>query len=215
LWALSEAGSLVSWSSPCWEKRRTAVQQDSGDEVKSGKEQTLQKREAAQVAQWDMFTLRQWFNIMDVDGDGSITRHEWLKFLVKHPKLRDVFLGDSGQPVKNRFSQAGSQQIQAFRMEQVVTVLKDVFDNSETIGFEDFLDFFRRTGHLMEYQSDADANPRMHMADLLGVLHNIDKVVVCNAQVQLVRQNLQGHKTLEWNMWTTTRYVDGQRVLRP
>jgi hypothetical protein len=188
------------------------LQQGSGDEVTSARQQTLPKREVTQVAQWDVLTLRDWFNTMDMSCDGSITRHDWFGFLVNNPQLRDILLSDSGQPVKDRFSRAASQdpRHQAFRTRQVMKFVKEVvFDNSETIEFEEFVEFFRRTGHLVEYQSDA--NPRVQMAGLLGDIHNRDKAVVSDAEarqmVQLAKQNLQGQrrKSVEWNMSRPTK----------
>jgi len=198
--------TLVSWSSetPCWEQALPMLRLASDDEVKSAREQTLQKQ--IPLAQWDILTLRQWFNIMDVDRDGSITKHDWLGFLDKHPKFRDVWLGDCGQTVKNRFSRTGSTELrnQAFRIKQVTAFWKDVFGNSETLKFEEFVELFRRAGHLVEYQNDA--NPRVQMADLLGDLHKRDEAVVSDVEArqmgQLAKQNLQGWclKEVERNM---------------
>jgi len=45
----STADSLVSWSSPCWEEALSMLRQDSGDEAKSAKEQTLPKKKGGAV----------------------------------------------------------------------------------------------------------------------------------------------------------------------
>lgn len=176
-------------------------QQGSSDEVKSAREQTLPKKKVARVGQWDVLTLRQWFNIMDMDCDGSITRQDLAGFLANSPQLRDALLGDSGQPVKDGSSRAGSKL--------VMTFVKDVFHNSGTIDFQDFVEFFRRSGHLVEYQSAP--NPRVQMADLLGDIHSRDQAEVSDAEasqmVHLAKQHLQGwrRKSVELNMSRTDK----------
>lgn len=200
----SRADSLVSWTSPCWEEARWMFQERQDELVQTAR--ALPKREVAQVAQWDILTLRQWFNIMDVDHDGTVSRHECFGFLVKHPKFRDILQGDYSQPVKDRFSPAGSQHLrnQAVQMKQVMKILKDVFGKSGTCDFEEFAEFFRRSGRLVEYQSNE--NPIVKMADLLGDFHNGDKAVVSKPEarqmVQLARQNLPGArlKAMERNI---------------
>jgi Ca2+-binding EF-hand superfamily protein len=173
------------------------LQQSSGDEVKIAREQTLPK--VAELGQWDILTLRQWFNNMDVDRDGSITKHEWFQFIVSNPKFQGILVGDASQPVKDQLSRD-----QAVRRKQAMKIFRDVSDNSGTIGFDQFVEFFRRTGQLVEYQNTA--NPRVQMADLLRDFHNRDTAVVSDAEVrQMVRlagQNLQGlhRKTVERSM---------------
>merc|ERR1719362_2288271 len=121
----SRASSLVSWSSPCWEETRTMLYVDSGDEDDSAREQTVPERE---VAQWDILTLRQWFNMIDVDRSGGITRHEWFDFIAKHPKFRDLVLGVSGQRNKERFNLASWHHTrnQAVQMKKVMKIIQDL-----------------------------------------------------------------------------------------
>lgn len=160
------------------------------------------------MAQWDVLTLRQWFNIMDMDCDGSITRHDLAGFLANSRQLRDSLLGDSGQPIKDGSSRAS--------WKLVMTFVKDVFHNSGTIEFKEFVEFFRRTGFLVEYQSDA--NPRVQMADLLGDIHKRDQAVVTDAEarqmVQLAKHHLEGwrRKSVELHM---SRPEVSQDIMRP
>jgi len=192
----SRADTLVSWSSPCWEEAHNMLQQDSCDGMNRAREQTMPKRE---MAQWDILTLRQWFNMIDVDRSGGITRHEWFDFIVKHPKFRDVVLGASSQPLKERFSLVSWHHLrhQAVQTRKVMKMIKDLdTDSNGMIQFDEFVEFFRRTGRLVEYQSDA--NPMVQMADFLGDVHSKEVAAVSDAEarqvVQLAKQNLQGRR---------------------
>jgi len=179
----------------------------------------------SQVAQWDRLSLRQWFNKIDSDKNGSISKQELLNFLRENPKFQQMLLNLTGKKVVDRLGLASLQRglAEAREMKKVMKILKDLdVDNSGTLEFEQFLEFFRRTGHLMQYKDEA--NPREEMASILGDIHN-NKEAVGNGMVHrlasLAKHNLTGeqsraieHHTLQLaQVQLTPQRVKGQRVV--
>lgn len=161
-------------------------QQGSGEILKTARERTLPKREMPQVAQLDALTLRQWFYVMDVDRDGSITRHDCFSFFIKNPKFRDMLLCDSSQPLKNGLPHLRQQ---SFQMMHVMKLFDDVFSSSNMMNFEEFAECVRHSGRLAENQNVA--NTRMQM----DVLADVEPPLwhrTAEARVQLAKQNLPG-----------------------
>jgi len=184
-----------------------------------------QQHVVSEVAQWDKLSLRQWFNKIDSDNTGSVSKQEWCNFVREHPKFRQMLLNLTGERVADRLSAASLQRgcAEAREMKKVMKILKDLdVDNSGTLEFEEFLELFRRTGHLIEYKDEA--NPREEMAAILGDIHDNTEAVgnsTVHQLVSLAKHNLAGRqsRTIELDFLQlapvqklTTQRVNGQSL---
>jgi len=156
-----------------------AIAQDSHGSVDlQGKQHVV-----SEAATWDRLSIRKWFNSIDTDKDGIISKQEWFNFVRQHPKFRQMMLNLTGEWVVDRLALTNMQRVraEAMEMKQVMKVFRDLdLDSSGTLDFEEFLEFFRRTGHLIQYKGEA--NPREEMASILGDIHH-NKEAVGNSTV--------------------------------
>mmetsp|Transcript_65808 Transcript_65808/g.207876 ORF Transcript_65808/g.207876 Transcript_65808/m.207876 type:complete len:366 (-) Transcript_65808:23-1120(-) len=156
---------------------------------------------AAETALYDVLTLRQWFNGMDTDHSGSVTKQEWLDFLRCNPQLRRLMVHGSAATnpvVRDRFSEESMEVLrqEAKEMRRFMRILRELdTDRNGTLEFEEFVEFFRRSGNLIEY--GAEAHPRARMAVILGWMH-ADPTMIDEALIQefeqLVKWNMQGEQ---------------------
>lgn len=118
---------------------------------------------------WDRLTIRQWFNSMDEDNNGNISKQEWLRFLRQNPKFRAMLLNMDESVCPDRFSMRSSQslQLEAKEMKMVMRLWKELdVDKNGTLDFDEFITLFERTGHYVQYRTGA--NPREQMASILS-----------------------------------------------
>lgn len=156
---------------------------------------------SVEVVRYDILTLRQWFNSMDIDHDGHITKQEWFSFLSGNIRLRHILLHREAEPpnfIKDRFSAETVQMLQeeAKELKKLTRIMRELDANKNgMLEFDEFVDLFRRSGHLMQYR--LDSNPRIQMAGLLGGMHNdLDNIseVVAEEFEHLAKWNLQGER---------------------
>jgi len=72
-----------------------------------------QQHVVSKVAQWDRLTLRQWFNSIDDDRNGNISKQEWLSFVRQNPEFRQRLFNLTGERVADRLALAGLQRCRA------------------------------------------------------------------------------------------------------
>lgn len=207
--------SVVTWSScsstrctsrtgreawdPEQEHRLNSYLQAQAAGLRDSEDPQGQQHRASEVAKWDRLSLRQWFNKIDKDRSGSISKQEWFNFIRRNPKFRQTLLNLTGEPVADRFSTASLQRgrAEATEIKRLMKTIKALdVDNSGTLDFEEFLEVFRRTGHLIEYRSET--NPREEMASILGDIQDGKDAVGNGAVHQLVslaRDNLTGKQS--------------------
>lgn len=91
------------------------------------------------------------FDEMDSTHDGHVQKHEWFTFLRANEQLRNVFfLGDESAKY------AKTPQEQTRLQQHLLRVWREIDDNKNgTLEFEEFVDFFRRAGRLLEYTTPA------------------------------------------------------------
>merc|ERR1712224_1091885 len=95
--------------------------------------------------------------MMDQDGDGSISKEEFVSFLRDRPVLQNMLLNtwqnrepDSDGEPKN--SPTPKIIAQAVLQRRLIRLFKEIdVDKSNSMEFEEFLMFFRRAGYLLEY----------------------------------------------------------------
>lgn len=142
-------------------------QSDKGSSVVDPEEQWLQR---CNRPFFDIFTIRQWFMEMDSNRSGSVTKQEFIHFLRNRPRLRRLFI-DAGkqrrQQYKGDATQITDSQAEALEMRRLLKLLKEIDeDGNGTLEFEEFLDFWRVSGFLLEYETPS--NPREQIAAVLG-----------------------------------------------
>lgn len=130
-----------------------------------------QEGQNALKTRFDLCTIRQWFMEMDIDQTGSVTKDGFMTFLRDRPQLRSLMLAHA--PAKNNGKPArvvSQRESEALEMRRLLKVLKDIDeDKNGTLEWEEFVEFFRRSGYLLEYSTKE--NPREKIADVLGQIH--------------------------------------------
>mmetsp|Transcript_90947 Transcript_90947/g.253066 ORF Transcript_90947/g.253066 Transcript_90947/m.253066 type:complete len:358 (-) Transcript_90947:89-1162(-) len=174
----SEAGS--SWSQQWAEPAVARVPTPCRARSRQGRE-PARSGAAVAKARYDVLTIRQWFNAMDVDHSGHVTKQEWFDFIRANPKLRHLLIhGEKGLPtvIKDRSSDETAQVLkqESKELRRLLNILRALdVDGSGTLEFEEFLEFFRRSGNLLEYGSDD--HPRARLAAIVGFFHSSPNMV--------------------------------------
>jgi len=128
-----------------------------------------------QRSAFDTCTVRSWFIEMDTDNSGVVTKEEFMNFLRDRPLLQNAFWeGVQGIKPELYFSQtprSAQRSAQALGIKRVLKLFREIdADNSGSLEWEEFLEFFHRTGLLLEYA--IVNNPRDRMAEMLGKQHH-------------------------------------------
>lgn len=109
-------------------------------------------------------TLRKWFAEIDADGGGQVSRRELIVAMRNHRDLQAVLLSAASQSVSSSgggTSDDAEDVIQAKNAElrRIMAVMNEVdTDNSGTMDWEEFVEFFRRAGFLLEYDTRSSLN---------------------------------------------------------
>jgi len=119
-------------------------------------------------ARFDKLTLTQWFKDMDKDGNGSVDKKEWLGFMRSNPQLRQFLLRGDALPQQGACPTDAAQRMQddAREFRRLLQIWRDIdTDKNGTLEFEEFVDFFRQSGNLLEYA--LPDNPKERLATIL------------------------------------------------
>lgn len=111
-------------------------------------------------------TLRKWFSDIDVNGSGSITRRELIVALRQNPDLQALLLSTSANadlagkgesedaPGTSSITTTSSIRQQHNEMKRIMQIMHEVdTDGSGSMEWEEFVEFFRRSGYLLEYNT--------------------------------------------------------------
>jgi Ca2+-binding EF-hand superfamily protein len=119
-----------------------------------------------QSLRFSKWTLQKWFREIDKDGTGFITQREFIVRLRQQPGLLDFFLrlkshgghcGHVAKAVQMWRGKDSVHRLQAVRQaRQDIYMIKEILrevdkDGSGTMEWGEFVDFFRRSGLLLEY----------------------------------------------------------------
>lgn len=151
---------------------------------------------------YDALTLRQWFTVMDTSRSGHVAKQDFFQFINANKSLKLLILHggtdcNPGSPF-DRFSEQGVQKLkeEAREMRQLLRIWKEIDeDGNGTLEWDEFLEFFKRTGHLLEYQDSQ--HPRARLSQILGTMHEEESSVDANTFEEfekLAKNHTQGQR---------------------
>lgn len=136
---------------------------------------------------YDKCTLRTWFMAMDTSGDGSVSKHEFINWLIRHPEFRRILVKGEGDGRDSEMTNAEEKNNYALLARRMLKFFREIdVDKSGSINFKEFTSLFRRAGYLLEY-SDQD-NPRDAAAKMLKQQSGTGPVQDVGATSQRVRR---------------------------
>jgi len=103
------------------------------------------------AVRFNMQTLQSWFREIDQDGTGEISQRELICALRKKKDLKDMLCSMNG----------GARTAVDLKADirRMIDVLKDVdTDGSCSLDWDEFVNFFRREGLLLEYKTRSEKN---------------------------------------------------------
>eukprot|EP00747_Dinoflagellata_sp_TGD_P211212 gnl/TRDRNA2_/TRDRNA2_84410_c0_seq4.p1 gnl/TRDRNA2_/TRDRNA2_84410_c0~~gnl/TRDRNA2_/TRDRNA2_84410_c0_seq4.p1 ORF type:complete len:283 (+),score=24.02 gnl/TRDRNA2_/TRDRNA2_84410_c0_seq4:113-961(+) len=121
------------------------------------------------LPKFDTLTLREWFNKLDDDRTGSVTKPRWLDFLSRNPEFRTLILGRgiTMRITKDLHEEARRIRHERRRLGQLWSEIDT--DRNGSLEWFEFLDFFQRSGRLLVYKTKD--NPRDRLAEMLQEMH--------------------------------------------
>lgn len=135
-------------------------------------------KEHQQSVKFNIQTLRKWFWEMDEQRTGSITQRVFIAKLRQRKDLHAMFASINAQWQENQDNgkdlgdsknsdeplAAGDQARAEHR--RIKQILKEIdSDGSGSMEWEEFVEFFRRAGVLLEYETQEEANSTQYNAD--------------------------------------------------
>mmetsp|Transcript_68267 Transcript_68267/g.134936 ORF Transcript_68267/g.134936 Transcript_68267/m.134936 type:complete len:255 (-) Transcript_68267:175-939(-) len=115
---------------------------------------------------FDLLRLREWFNRMDVEQCGYVTKGSFMNFLRNQPQLQALLV--DGQAPQQNFRRTGLQE-DAVRWRRQSSTWEDFSCGQAHMEWHQFVDFFRRRGWVLDYKTKD--NPRDRLAEMLADLH--------------------------------------------
>lgn len=110
-------------------------------------------------------TLQKWFKDIDRDGSGSITQRELIVALRARPETLKIFQRIQGFDVKDEKEDVFERNSDELREREkakiyrIKEILSDIdTDGNGTMEWDEFVDFFRRAGLLLEYKTQSALN---------------------------------------------------------
>jgi len=133
-------------------------------EIEVHKQEIASKR--GHTVQYNLKRLEVWFKLMDINHTGEVTVRKLIVGMLKHQELLDLFylLKDGGQEASETSMQDRPKigQLTKEDMTWVKDVLSDLDqDGNSSMDWPEFVDFFRKTGLLLEYKTRDDLNASM------------------------------------------------------
>lgn len=152
-------------------------------DVKSPRCPSSQSRTSDQSVDWDgtrgkkpffdICTIRTWFMEMDVERSGHVSKEGFMQFIRNRPQLRRLFIHAGQERYKvtgGRKFEITGKEAEALEIRRLLKLLKEIDqDGNGTLEWEEFLDFWRVAGFLLEYETKN--NPREQIAEVLGQIH--------------------------------------------
>jgi len=125
---------------------------------------------SARKIAYDECTVRMMFIEMDAKANGTVSKEEFINFLRNQRQLQNVLYGGLKPEAVEQdasSSKISPQIARAMGIKRIISVYKDMSRNQNgVVTWDEFLDFFRRTGLLLVYLTPD--NPRDRMAAALA-----------------------------------------------
>lgn len=161
---------------------------------------------------FDILTLRQWFNVMDTDHNGHVSKMEWYEFLRNNPKLKYFILhGNVQMPPPGYRDRATDETAQIQRaetkeMRRLVKIWREIdADGNGTLEWDEFIEFFRRNGNLLEYETQD--HPKARLTNILCEMHdkpdNVNEATLEEFE-RLTKANVHGNRRRSLEMEALT-----------
>lgn len=146
---------------------------------------------------FDILTLRQVFNDMDTDQNGGVDKYEWMQYLRENPRLKSLVL--RGCYDLNEKVDGGQVKQEAKEMRRLLKVWRELDqDRNGSLEWEEFVEYFRRNGLFLEYQTKEE-NPRTRLAELISGEGEDDLSIgeVASEMNRLVNQHIPRRRSAE------------------
>jgi len=145
-------------------------------------------KESSQL-RFDLLRLRVWFNLRDKEQYGYITKRHFMAFLRNQPQLQALLVDCSAPQLNSRPREA------AVRWRRQSATWQEFSCGKEHLEWDQFVDFFRRLGWLLDYK--IKDNPRDRLAEMLADIHT--------------RPSEQDWQTLDEFVELRKRHLQGQQ----
>lgn len=125
---------------------------------------------------YDKCTLLKWFISMDTDMSGEISKDEFVAFLRKNAHLQTMMLGQLKDTTSDGICESltprrARRSREALGVKRMVKLFKEIDENRNgQMDFEEFVEFFRQAGFLLEYRTPD--NPRNREEEMLAKEHS-------------------------------------------
>jgi Ca2+-binding EF-hand superfamily protein len=142
-------------------------------------------------------TIRGWFKEIDVDRTGKVTRRKLLNALTQHKEMQALFLqhvdhefensadlqDDKDKGGKGRSKRESLKDKRLAEIRRIGAIMQDIdTDNSGTMEWEEFVEFFRRCDHIVEYETRWALNDDAAKDDgMLDVAEQVQKRMTLTA----------------------------------
>eukprot|EP00419_Tripos_fusus_P044657 CAMPEP_0172833586 /NCGR_PEP_ID=MMETSP1075-20121228/24465_1 /TAXON_ID=2916 /ORGANISM="Ceratium fusus, Strain PA161109" /LENGTH=196 /DNA_ID=CAMNT_0013676353 /DNA_START=3 /DNA_END=593 /DNA_ORIENTATION=+ len=158
----------------------------------------VEQKQAQHELRFDELRLREWFNQMDLDRRGHVSKKQFIDFLVSQPRLQKLFVEDR-HPHLNVEPYGWQRRVVCGKMlSKSWRELCESRPHEQEMEWKGFSDFFRRRGMLISYKTKH--NPKDRLASLLADMHiqplEQDSQTL-DEFVRLRRTHLQGQRKRE------------------
>jgi len=115
---------------------------------------------------YDIKRLEEWFKFIDTNDSGEVNSRKMIVGLLKNQELLDLFflLKDGGHRSKDLWALSTQQRPKVGQLSRKdMSWVRDILskldqDGNASMEWPEFVDFFRKAGMLLEYQSRPDLN---------------------------------------------------------
>jgi hypothetical protein len=118
---------------------------------------------------FDVLRLREWFNKMDQDRCGHVSKGHFMGFVGSQPQLLKLLV--DGQEAQLSGQQDGRLEeiVRRKKLSRTWTELSKECSDEDKMEWSSFVDFFRQRGMLLEYKTKD--NPKERLAAMLADVH--------------------------------------------
>jgi len=126
---------------------------------KGERSRTQSKHVSHASVRFDKATLMNWFRQIDVNASGSISQREFIVALRKHKDLQAILSKINGSEMDDEekikeMDTAAKTEARRGELRRLKKILSEIDeDHSGSMEWDEFVEFFRRAGFLLEYET--------------------------------------------------------------